>query len=560
MNIRRSAQVVLALLPLARMAMADSTPVDLTMARPPAQAESVAAATDVTISGKVVSTSGAGLVGFITAYRSSDKVIVATGRSGESDASGSYSISLPPGTYDFYVRNFGSKPIEVKSLVVTGPTVQNFTIDTAADRSVPSYLTKSRVGPRFVFISTAGSTSTFSLTANTSLGSSVAIFNEFAAFTVDGQSYGVIDLYDDGTHGDAVAGDRVYSRSGIGFTASPAYRCGSFSSALFLYARISAPAAGIVRVPDASLIGVKPPAATVLTTGDAKYTAYSASVIADTSKSGWEKEAARQFYKSFADVYDFLYFFPETSLGAAGLNIKTRNQVTGIGLQIFDDSALYGSSGVLQAVSLININESPPLLHETMHRWADWINPPFDATYLAHWGYSGVNGMLGGFDPAKLVANSDGSYTVDDVSVNGFGNDTLKYAPLERYLAGLAPPGVVPKVPVFTNVQIVNNDDRHFRGTRSDVSVGDIVNRYGPRSPAYPFAQNRFRVALVGVATTPMNDAGLAYLNTLARQFSGLSEGCITAISFATATENAATVDASIQLRSASRHHRAARH
>lgn len=516
---------------------------------------------NVTLTGKVSDASGNGLYSAVLAYRSSDRVVVSprVNTAAVGPTLGTYTLTLPAGTYDFYVRSFGYAPVEVRNVSVQANGTQNFTVNTSVSTASPAYLTAASVAPQTVFISTPGSTSTYTLSSTTNLGPTVALFNEFGSFSVDGVTAGTIDLYDDGTHGDAVAGDRTYSRSGIGFDGVASYRCSRFASAEFLYARVSTPAAALVHVPSSSLIGVAGAAVpTTVLDSKTQYSTYAANIVAD-SRDSLRKEQAKQFYEHFADVYDFLVFVPEKGITAAGFNARVRNDVRGIGVDVFDDSPQYGSAGVLRAIVLIDLSAEPPLLHELIHTWANAINPPFDATYLGHWGYSGVNGILGGFDPAKLVANSDGTFSVDQVFTNGTANDVGKYAPLELYLAGLAPLSAVPTVPVFTNVQMVNGSSTRFRGTRADISGADIVARHGARVPSFAAAQKSFRIAFVGVTSKPMNAAGMAYLSQLAQQVSGATSNCFTAVSFATATGGAGSLDATIRVRGATTRRRAAR-
>ncbi|HEX8155267.1 MAG TPA: carboxypeptidase-like regulatory domain-containing protein [Thermoanaerobaculia bacterium] len=519
----------------------------------------------VTLSGKITDTRGNGLYGVVIAYRTSDRVVAGRVNSTLSGPNiGSYSLSLPTGEYEFYVRAFGYAPIEERNVAVPGDLTRNFTINPLAGREVPSYLKTSTVSPQYVFASTPGSTSTYTLQSTSSLGVSVALFNEFASFTVDGETTGTIDLFDNGTHGDAVGGDFIYSRANVGFNGATGARCGQFASGQMLYARVSTPAApapAIVAVPAATIIAVNPTTfATTVMDAQTRYTQFAANIVFDASKEGFQKEAAKQFYRKFADVYDFIYMIPDRSIGVAGFCQRVRNDATGIGLPISDDSLQYGSAGKLRSVLLINAGDSPPLLHETMHTWATWITPPFDAATGGHWGYSGVNGVLGGFDATKLVAHPDGSWSVPQVAVNGWANDTVKYAPLELYLAGLAPLSSVPAVPVFTNLELIGGSATEFRGTRTDVSGADLVARYGARNPAFAVAPKRFRVAVVGVTAKPLDAAGMAYLSILGQQLSGIGPNCILALSFANATGGAGAMDAHIVPRGGLTKLHAARH
>jgi hypothetical protein len=506
---------------------------------------------DVTLSGTVRDLSGTAQYSSLVVYRSDNKRVAATGNTSlVTGSAGKYSFSLPPGTYDIYVRAFGFMPSEVTNVAVQGDVVRDLTIDQTAATTQPSYLKSATTSTPAVFIGDPASTTSIVLTSTQTLGPTFTLFNEFGQFTLDGIATGTIDLYDDGTHGDAKAGDFLYTRSGLGSTQSGGSRCNTMANASLLYARTGGK---LVHLPSVQVIAVKPAAPpiaiTTLATG-AQASTYAANVIVDlpnTSTAGWEKLAAKAFYQSFADVYDFLVLFPGTPMnGASGLTTVVRNDVTGIGRTISDDTAQFGSAGKLQATMAINFSADPPLLHEIMHRWANNVTPPFNATYLGHWGYSGVNGILGGFDPATLVKNSDNSYTVAEVAPLGWSVDFLsikKYGALERYLAGFVPASSAPAVPVFSNVQTIGGDTRHFTGIRSDVGAAVLAAQFGARNPSVTNSQKAFRIAFVGVTRTPMNAAGMTYLSTLAQQFSAQS-GCIS--SFPSMTDGVATMDATI--------------
>jgi len=47
-----------------------------------------------------------------------------------------------------------------------------------------------------------------------------------------------------------------------------------------------------------------------------------------------------------------------------------------------------------------------------MHRWAAFLTTVLPSTCLSHWGHTGVNGVLGGFDPATLVERGPNTYSV----------------------------------------------------------------------------------------------------------------------------------------------------
>ncbi|MBI5634355.1 MAG: hypothetical protein HZA15_12855 [Nitrospirae bacterium] len=104
------------------------------------------------------------------------------------------------------------------------------------------------------------------------------------------------------------------------------------------------------------------------------------------------KEIAKEFYRLHRDEYDFLVIFsnfgfqmPEADAEAFYLHVK--NDIHGIGQQIFDNSELFGSNGKLQGtIDMGNISalttdpldakfeDSLDILsHELMHRWGAYV-------------------------------------------------------------------------------------------------------------------------------------------------------------------------------------------
>lgn len=510
--------------------------------------------TAVTINGQVKSiNTGGGLYAILLAYQSDTNIIVA--RTYTDFSSGQYTLSIPAGSYSFYVRSFGYKPIEMTGVSIQG----NQTLDFRIDNSVflpkpPSFLTDTKF--KDLAIVSGGSDSTvIALTSTSDLGPTVEVYNEFGNLAVNGQPLAKMKLYDDGTQGDTVPGDHVYTRSGIGYVGSTALRGGLLGSGLALYANIMRPTPGIVSIPDSSLNAVNPAFAVNVSAidADAQYSRYAANVRIDPNQSGWEKEATKLFYQKFYDIYDFVFLFPNPYpyAGFAGLTSITKNDVLGIGLSTFDLSQTYGSSGKLQIVAVFNPDSDPPLLHETTHRWAAFLSELFDPSYSGHWGYSGVNGVLGGFDPSTLTDNGDGTYSVNNVAPLGWKSDGRKYSPLEMYLAGFTDNlSQLPRIPVLINPKPVGGNPNHITADALKYVTGqDIVAKYGVRNPAASQSQHAFRVAFVGVSDKLLNSASMAYLSVLSETYGGFTSNptlSLTPLSFTEATSGLGRVDPTI--------------
>ena len=138
------------------------------------------------------------------------------------------------------------------------------------------------------------------------------------------------------------------------------------------------------------------------------------------------------------------------------------------------------------------------MLHELMHRWANFIVPPAQP----HWDFTSANGILGGFDIAKLVDHGGGRYSAPNVYTGGWAANLKPYSPIELYLAGLIPPEQVPKLWVAEDGEIVKyglgGDPDEFTASRvKTYSIEDIVAEHGARVPDHTQSQKAFRAAVI---------------------------------------------------------------
>ena len=91
---------------------------------------------------------------------------------------------------------------------------------------------------------------------------------------------------------------------------------------------------------------------------------------------------------------------------------------------------------------------------------------------------------------------------------------TQGYAPLDRYLMGFAPPADVPDTFVVTNPSV--SPLRHpesgvgFTGNRLNISVNDVVQAMGRRTPDHTVAQRRFRFGFILVVPQGSQDSAIA--------------------------------------------------
>ena len=224
------------------------------------------------------------------------------------------------------------------------------------------------------------------------------------------------------------------------------------------------------------------------------------------------RKYASRFYDYFDDDFDFLMFvsnLEDGQPGYFGIYYTVMNDTAGIGLATYTNTAAWGSDARLQGVlhfPRFDLLRGGPSLHELMHRWANHVIPPNPSR--AHWGFSSVDGQLGGFDLASLVDLGNSRYAAGDFGIGANGGNSVPYSPIELYLAGFLPLGEVPDLTIAEdgewlldeNGDDVRTDSGHPIFTASRLTIQpaeDLVAEHGERVPAYPHAQREFRAAAI---------------------------------------------------------------
>ena len=238
--------------------------------------------------------------------------------------------------------------------------------------------------------------------------------------------------------------------------------------------------------------------------------------IADGEQGFGLEEAANKFYEYFPDSYDSIAFVPQsqafTSEGVFHVNVK--NDVGGIGMDMFDNSASYGSAGTLKSVEVYpqtSFTTHDMSNHQIMHQWGH---------YLDLVGIAGVEAE--GFKPATHAPLTEGTTLVGavlDGSRDVFlvtdtqtpqGSDfqirqsphPIRYHPLEMYVLG--------KIPIEQlGSQLIFEDQGQFGNARSapavgtrlrgrvrEVTTGAILGRHGSRGGPSPTEWRRATVVV----------------------------------------------------------------
>lgn len=237
---------------------------------------------------------------------------------------------------------------------------------------------------------------------------------------------------------------------------------------------------------------------------------------------------ARRFYASHADAFDQLVVWTDTSYvqNAFAYETNIKNQISGIGLDLFDYAAEYGSGGSLESFVMMDVltkypadpaqrfsgeNSTLSLIgQETGHRWLVFMrfldHERRESTALlgrdeAHWSFFVDS-------DASVMEGND----IEDLGGGSFrtAGAVQRYSLLDQYTMGLVAESEVP--PFFyvenpTNVQPERQADSAprvgvtFSGTRRTTLIQDVVAEMGPRVPSAAESPRVHRQAFLYVVT-----------------------------------------------------------
>jgi hypothetical protein len=240
-----------------------------------------------------------------------------------------------------------------------------------------------------------------------------------------------------------------------------------------------------------------------------------------------------KFYSHFPDdFFQIVYFtnFLQSMNGAFAYERNIKNDVTGIGLGIFDGSAQFGSAGVLESLCNMNRIDAWPssdpaarvftkgnsfltiMGQEAGHRWGAFVTygPNHSNLILgrqdAHWSYY-VDVDHSSLEGGDWVPTGGSNYQCP--------TNIDYYSELDEYLFGLRTPN---EVKDFFFISSASNNTAGARsagvpilgstatGTLVPVTVGDVITSEGARTPTEPNEEHDLRqgfIFLIQQGTTP---------------------------------------------------------
>lgn len=286
-----------------------------------------------------------------------------------------------------------------------------------------------------------------------------------------------------------------------------------------------------------------------VTTPSAQYSGTVAETFGGTNEVDIQL-VSQSFYQTHDDSYDYLAIFNNLDVaagnGAVSFEETQRGLGTGYGQGIFDGSSETGSAGRLQSLmnmgplsqfpvdpnQLFNGNSLSAvgvLAHEAGHlflAYASVLDPndvtgqPMLGRELAHWNFA-FNSEASLLEGNRIADHGSGTsprFTTTD--------DYQQYAPLDQYLMGFRLPEEVPPSFLATNTG-QNYSHRApqtgvtISGDRRDITISELIDVVGRRTPDATVAQRHFRFAFILVSATGKDPSAneLAQIDNYRTQF-----------------------------------------
>jgi hypothetical protein len=241
--------------------------------------------------------------------------------------------------------------------------------------------------------------------------------------------------------------------------------------------------------------------------------------------------ASKRFYQTHGDNFDQLIFWSDTTVVSGGtfaFESSVANEVRGIGMQVFDNSRDYGSSGgrlrsfvVMDRLGKYPDNPASIVLGENStlsvmgqevgHRWLAFLrfrdtNGQSSTQLLgrdnAHWSFFMDS-------DASVMEGND----IEDLGGGSFRTvgAVKRYSRLDMYAMGLATPDEVSRffyVDSPINIQPSAKTRESgpatgvtFNGTRRDVLIQDVIDAMGARTPTAAESPRVFRQAFIYIVS-----------------------------------------------------------
>lgn len=344
-----------------------------------------------------------------------------------------------------------------------------------------------------------------------------------------------VPLYDDGTHGDRVAGDGIHTAI---FTTGmiPRLRYHDNTVDFLPLSIVTRDAAGNATAPAIQgfpqvRLGVVHRSLSVATTSlaaDVIAAPNAVNIVMRNSFNG-SADGMKRLYDFYPDSFDgfAIHYVGATQAQALAGGGAVKSSVQGLNQAIFDNASAYGSAGALTAGVHMFVDIAGEYFgHEFGHTWAFFLSQPgleLTGGTLQHAALSTAPGLMAQDRNGMLRELPGGDFEVAYPDVSALMANR-KYSDLELYLMGLMPsqavaPAYYARTPSPTSGVPVPRD----RLTRA--TIDDVIRVYGQRVPAVEQSPKSFRMAFIVLSEVAATPAELALVNRVAEYYASDSDG-----------------------------------
>ncbi|MBN2092131.1 T9SS type A sorting domain-containing protein [candidate division KSB1 bacterium] len=385
------------------------------------------------------------------------------------------------------------------------------------------------------------------------------------------------EMFDDGTHGDRVAGDGIYTINKVlNKTSTILLKFGGTHATWGIF-RISIEQQDGTKIESSVDIGlVKEDISFPVVQFGAglsatEYAFFIEDPVGDVlGTPDWPLGAigcGKTFFKAFEKLYsvlpdqfDFVIIMPAHTIYEPARDyaenvpyfVPAKNEIQHIGMPLSNNTAKFYSKGRLMGMVYHSWGTGAILDHEFGHAWCAYAGQSLGLSYVEgsygpHWNpNSDIGGQMSAFlmNPnvqyggGHLKANGDGTWCIERTP-----GDNEPYSQLDLYLMGLIAPEEVSPITILVNPNITN----HLRVTAESiktVTIQDIIKAEGgERSPASKNSPKQFNVAFVAVKNKAFTPAEYAFYSLISKYFASKEQGESFLTTFYTATGGRATLN-----------------
>ena len=371
----------------------------------------------------------------------------------------------------------------------------------------------------------------------------------------------LIQIFDDGSHGDILPGDRIFSRSGITASGRLQHDGGTHQTlrnnvilvdGYNYFAQSTETGVSVVDAGQRGRVRVTPLGPDLSATSHALFLVDDGTIFPtypriDATSVVDECLGCGILTDRFGDVFDFIILGTAELTKFEGPNGIGRddglraffslesNDAEGTGRPLFNNSfANPFTDGRLQGIVFNGFVEGGSLAHELMHRFALRLDrslsfPDGTGHYVNQSDIVGI--MDSGTNAPRreipfaadadfatqksdYVANGDGTYRL----VRRIGPSNPTFSPIALYLAGFIPPEQVAPITTFRSVN-ASDPDRVLVTVARTTTIDEVIAAHGTRVPFSADAQRDFSVGTIIIKDRPFTEAEFTYSTLMLRSF-----------------------------------------